>query len=200
MVLAALFAVYFYSKNINMAILVGLALAIYFYFTRIAGRPFVAQGIDKKAMSTAEATARNLQEGFANTDGAVDIHARIVKEHTGQPLAPKVEKITGVLESPDILDNVPLMPYQELMSDALPGASIPASAKARVAIYTPAEGFVDAPKQSKESPPKENPYLQDGEDYESVEAAMIAKGTDLPPPEVASNEMAAVQPIGPAAF
>jgi hypothetical protein len=104
-------------------------------------------------------------------------------------MAQKVETVTGVLESPSILDNVPLHPMQELMSDATPGASIPASAKARVIINPPAEGFVPAPKESQERALKRQPYLQNGEDEEGVEAALISKGTDMTEPEVPSNEL-----------
>lgn len=107
--------------------------------------------------------------------------------------APQVAAVTGVLESPDILDNVTLQPMQQLMSDAQPGASIPASAKARVLIYPPAESFVDANGQSKDKPPKEQPYLQNGPDDDSIAAALISRGTDMTAPEVAAADMAAEQ-------
>jgi len=137
------------------------------------------------------AIRRAYEEGFQQRT-AEDVQARIRVNQQSGPLQPKVDRITGVLESPDILDNVQLNPAQELTYDAQPGASIPASAKARVIINPPAEGFVPAPKGSQDKGPKENPYLQDGEDYESVEAALISKGTDLPDPEVPANEMASV--------
>lgn len=130
----------------------------------------------------------------------VSIHQRIAEVKQPQPLAPKVDTVTGVLESPSILDNVPLAPMQELTSDAQPGASIPASAKARVLIYPPPENFVDAPGPSKEKQPKLNPYLQNGPDSEGEEVAMMDKGTDLPPPEVASAETPATVPGEAPAF
>lgn len=130
----------------------------------------------------------------------VSVHERIATVKQPQPLQPKVETVTGVLESPSILDNVPLSPMQELTSDAQPGASIPASAKARVLIYPPPENFVDAAGQSKDKQPKENPYLQNGPDDEGAEVAMMDKGTDLPPPEVASANVPATVPGEAPAF
>jgi hypothetical protein len=162
----------------------GLATAIIIgYFLKI-GMPPMTIVAEKMTVNRAYEN-----EGFQErTPEAVQERIR-VNQQSG-PLHPKVEKITGVLESPDILDNVQLNPAQELTYDAQPGASIPASARARVIINPPSEGFVPAPKGSQDKPPKENPYLQDGEDYESVEAALISKGTDLPMPEVPANEMA----------
>jgi hypothetical protein len=128
----------------------------------------------------------------------ISIHTRLETEKGKAPLAPKVEAVTGVLESPSILDNVPLKPYQELTSDAKPGKSIPASAKARVLIYPPEEGFVPAPGQSKDKAPKENPFLQNGPDDDSVESAMMARGTDLPPMEVVPSDMPSVGADAPA--
>lgn len=133
-------------------------------------------------------------ESFQVKDPA-SVHSRIEDVKQGAPLQPKVAHVTGVLESPSILDNVPLKPMQELTEDAAPGASIPASAKARVAIYTPNEGFVPAPTESRERPPKENPYLQNGPDMEGVAASLTEKGTDMPtadsPAMVASTEVGA---------
>lgn len=107
------------------------------------------------------------------------VHARIEAVKGGAPLKPKVETITGVLESPTILDAAPLQPLEKLSSEALPGATIPASAKARVAIYAPAEETV-AKESSTEKAPLENPYLQKGPDEEGTMIALIPKGTDFP--------------------
>ena len=138
-------------------------------------------------------------EGFQTRDPA-SIADRIRTNRDGAPLRPKIASPTGVLESPDILDNVPLKPMQELTYDAQPGASIPASAKARVLIAPPPEGFVAAPKGSQDKPPKENIHLFNGEDHEGVETAMLVKGTDIPAPEVAANEMASFGPGSAPAF
>jgi hypothetical protein len=87
---------------------------------------------------------------------------------------------------------------QELASEALPGASIPASAKARVLIYPPAEGFVPAPKESEERGPKENPYLQNGPDQEGVDVSLLEKGTDGVVEQPAANLAAAQAGSAPA--
>jgi hypothetical protein len=129
------------------------------------------------------------QEGFQARD-APTVQARLESVHTKAPLAPKVHQVTGVLESADILDNSPLQAFDH--ENGLPGASIPASAKARVAIYTPNEGFVAAPNGSVETAPMENPVLQNGQDGASIETALANEGADMPEPEVASSDMAGV--------
>lgn len=187
--LAGAAVAHMYTKNLQIAlgaaIVVGLLQSI-----GGMGRPYSGMGIDKRALTAAEAVRRaeGAAEGFQGASGPEEIHRRVV---TAKQMAQKVETVTGVLESPSILDNVPLHPMQELMSDATPGASIPASAKARVIINPPAEGFVPAPKDSEERALKRQPYLQNGEDDEGVEAALISKGTDMTEPEVPSNELPA---------
>jgi hypothetical protein len=112
-------------------------------------------------------------EGFQARD-PVNVHTRI--ESVKQP-APKVETITGVLESPNILDNTPLMAMDG--THGVPGASIPASAKGRPTINPIAESFVPAPNASVESNPMENPILQNGVDTEAVTTSLFNKGTDM---------------------
>jgi hypothetical protein len=112
-------------------------------------------------------------EGFQARD-PVNVHTRI--ESVKQP-APKVENITGVLESPNILDNSPLMAMDG--THGVPGASIPASSKGRVLINPIAESFVDAPNGSVETNPIENPVLQNGVDTEAVNTSLFNKGTDM---------------------
>ena len=124
-------------------------------------------------------------EGFQARD-AVSVNTRIEAVSQKQP---HVQNITGVLESPDILDNTPLMAMDG--ADGVPGASIPASSKGRALIYPVAEGFVAVPNGSVDTNPMANPYLQGGEDEEAVEAAMMDRGTDMKAPLSPSN-MAAV--------
>lgn len=126
-------------------------------------------------------------EAFQVRD-APSVHTRLEGVKNGAPLRPKVATITGVLESPHILDNTPLQAMESLAAEGVPGASIPASAKARVLIYPPAEGFVDAPNMSQDKNPMENPYLQNGEDGEAVNASLIGKGTDMAEPIIPSSE------------
>ena len=117
-------------------------------------------------------------EPFQVKDPA-SVQKRLEQVRTQAPLQPKVANVTGVLESANILDAVPLRPMQELASEALPGASIPASAAGRVMIHPPAEGFVPAPNGSQERAPMENPYLQSGPDHEGAATALLDRGTDM---------------------
>jgi len=115
-------------------------------------------------------------EAFQDRD-AQNVHTRIESVGNKAPLQPKVENITGVLESPDILDNTPLMAMDG--KDGVPGASIPASAKGRPTILPVAEGFMPAPNGSVDANPMANPVLQNGEDQQGVNTALFDKGTDM---------------------
>jgi hypothetical protein len=68
---------------------------------------------------------------------------------------------------------------QELANEGVPGASIPASAKVRVLIYPPSEDSIPAPKETAFLEPKNNPYLQTGQDRLAEEVAHAQRGTDL---------------------
>lgn len=134
------------------------------------------------APATAPATAATADtvptfpaEGFQARD-PVNVHTRIENVKGKAPLAPKVENITGVLESAHILDNSPL---EGMPTDGLPAASIPASARARVLIYPPSEETMPAPKESARLDPKTNPYLHTGQDRLAEEVSLAQKGTDL---------------------
>jgi len=129
------------------------------------------------------------EEGFQARD-ATTVQARLEHVKVAAPLAPKVQQITGVLESAEILDNTPLQAMDH--GDGAPGASIPASAKARVLIYPVAEESIPAPSGSIETPPMANPVLQNGQDYMGVETAMAREGARLPHDEVGASEMAGV--------
>jgi len=106
----------------------------------------------------------------------VSVHARI---EDIEVTLPKVQNITGVLESPSILDNSPLMAMESLAQEGVPGSSIPASAKARVLIYPPPENSVPAHKESVMNGMMSNPYLQTGQDRMAEEVARAEKGTDI---------------------
>lgn len=137
-------------------------------------------------------------EAFQVRD-APSINTRLESVKTGLPLAPKVAAVTGVLESPHILDNTPLQAMDSLAQEGVPGASIPASAKARVLIYPPAEGFVPAPIGSIDAMPMANPYLQEGEDPDGVRTSLFEKGTDgVDRNSVSISDMAAVGNAAPA--
>jgi hypothetical protein len=124
------------------------------------------------------ATVGAPMEGFQPRD-PISIHGRIHDVKGDAPLAPKVQAVTGVLESASILDNQPLQGMQELANEGVPGASIPASAKARVLIYPPSEDSIPALKEALFLEPKNNPYLQTGQDRLAEEVAHAQRGTDL---------------------
>ena len=121
-------------------------------------------------------------ESFQTRD-PVSVQARIEAVKTAAPLAPKVQAVTGVLESSSILDNTPLQAVDEFGVDGVPRASIPASTNARVLIYPPSEESVPAPKESLNVLPKDNPYLQTGQDRLAEEVAHAQRGTDLYAPD-----------------
>ena len=160
------------SKYIFLGVL--LILIVLKNFTRavtIATAPATAPA----TAATADTVPTFPAEGFQARD-PVNVHTRIENVKGKAPLAPKVENITGVLESADILDNSPL---QGMPTDGLPAASIPASARARVLIYPPSEETMPAPKESVRLDPKTNPYLHTGQDRLAEEVSLAQKGTDL---------------------
>jgi hypothetical protein len=183
-----------YSKPLGTA-LVALGLgAILFAFTKAEEAVlfvFALALLTKSANKVfVQSPLRSGQEEGFQAHNATTVQARLENVKVPAPLAPKVQQITGVLESADILDNTPLQAMDH--KDGSPGASIPASAKARVLIYPVAEGFIPAPSGSIESPPMANPVLQNGEDYMGVETAMAREGALLPREEVGASEMAGV--------
>jgi hypothetical protein len=133
-------------------------------------------------------------ESFQVKD-APSIHARLEQVRTAQPLAPKVQPITGVLESPSILDNMPLQAMDQMMKDGVPCTSIPASAKARVLIYPKTEGFVPARAASFENSMREAPYLQDGMDDEGMNDALAHDMSETVDPEINGSEFASSEPM-----
>jgi hypothetical protein len=122
------------------------------------------------------------------------IHTRIEGVRRPLPLAPKVAQVTGVLESPDILDSTPL---QGAATPEEEGASItsipaPASAKASVAIYAPSEDTIPASRVSENARPTANPFLQNGEDVEGVVTSLFERGTDMMKPLIGASDVAGV--------
>jgi hypothetical protein len=184
--------VYAVSKSLLGALSV-LALVV---FMRDANRLFFGK---REPMGVMEggATVGAPMEGFQARD-PVSIHQRIHDVQQPAPLAPKVHGVTGVLESASILDNHPLQGMQELANEGVPGASIPASAKARVLIYPPSENSVPAPKESFFGGPKDNPYLQNGQDRLAEEVAHAQRGTDLHAEEDSGSLEGVATGAGPA--
>jgi hypothetical protein len=130
-------------------------------------------------------------EAFQAKD-APSIHTRI---ETARIPAPKVEAITGVLESPSILNNMPLQAMDQMMKDGVPCTSIPASAKARVLIYPKTEGFVPAPSASMENTMRAAPYLHGGADDAGVNDALAHDIGETTAPEIEGAEFASSEPM-----
>jgi len=164
--------VYAVSKS-TLASLAILALVV---FMRDVNRLFFKR--EPMGVMEGGATVGAPMEGFQARD-PVSIHGRIHDIKGDAPLAPKVQAVTGVLESASILDNQPLQGMQELANEGVPGSSIPASAKARVLIYPPSEDTIPALKETLVLEPKDNPYLQTGQDRLAEEVAHAQRGTDL---------------------
>jgi hypothetical protein len=130
-------------------------------------------------------------EAFQVRD-APSIHTRLQEVRT---TVPKVQAITGVLESPSILDSMPLQPMDQMMKDGVPCTSIPASAKARVLIYPKAEGFVPMRSNSIENTMREAPYLHGGMDDQGVNDALAHDISEAAEPEINSAEFASSEPM-----
>jgi hypothetical protein len=164
-------SVLLYAVTKSEAIVLGFMIAS--LFVRDLNRLFIPSSRDPVGV-----------EAFQSRD-ALNVHTRIESVKNNAPLEPKVQVITGVLESPDILDNTPLMAMDG--KDGVPGASIPASSKGRVLIHPIAESFVPSETESMNRNPVPNPVLNNGSDEEAVETSLIDKGTDIPADD--SSEM-----------
>jgi len=110
-------------------------------------------------------------EGFQAKD-AVSVQKRVVDVRQGAPLAPKVDSPTGVLESADILDNVPL----QQPTDAGTVSSVPSSTFGSAMIQPPPESSVPIPS-TRENFLSANPVLQNGPDHGAVVTALEPLGT-----------------------
>lgn len=130
-------------------------------------------------------------EAFQVRD-AQSINARLEQVRKVQP---KIEPITGVLESPSIMDNMPLQAMETLTKEGVPCTSIPASAKARVLIYPKAEGFVPSNNMSVERPLMPNPNLMGGQDVEAENSALASGIDELQPAEIGGAEFASAEPM-----
>lgn len=133
-------------------------------------------------------------EAFQVKD-AQSIRTRLETVRAQPPLAPKVEAITGVLESPNVLDNMPLQGAEQLTKEGAPCTSIPASAKARVLIYPKTEAFVPARNASVENNLREVPHLYGGMDNEGVADALANDIDETTEPEIPGSEFASSEPL-----
>jgi hypothetical protein len=137
---------------------------------------------------------RRPKEGFQAKD-PVSVSQRLQQVQQKAPLAPKVPNPVGVLDSPEILDNLTVSP-----GGAPPAGTaevLPAPAGSRQLIRPPAESSVPA-TGTLDTVPMANPVLQNGPDSQAVNAAMISTGTALPPMPAGSNAAGLTAGAGPA--
>lgn len=173
----AIFAAYLlYSQKVStVALTFGAALIVYgltkslLYSLCILAVPLAVQLVNTMILS--EPTP---SEGFQTKD-PVSVEKRLIDIRQGAPLAPKVDSPTGVLESADILDNVPL----QATTDAGTVSSIPSSTFSRDMIQPPPESSVPIPS-IRENFLAENPVLQNGPDHTAVGTALEPLGTASP--------------------
>ena len=112
-------------------------------------------------------------ENFQPRD-PVSIHQRVVaNKQTG----PKVNKIFGVLESPNILNSLQISGIAENEQGATT-STVPAAPGAYETIRTPAEGFMPD-MSSQDAAPRAAAYLQNGPDNMAIDTALVKTGTKL---------------------
>lgn len=109
-------------------------------------------------------------ESFQPKD-PVSIHQRIASDKKGQPLQPKINKVQGVLEAPSILNSLQISQIDSFENGAST-QTLPAVVGIKESIRTPAEGFVPHVPSPDMGAPRGNPFLQNGEDKESVKKAL----------------------------
>jgi len=112
-------------------------------------------------------------ENFQPKD-PISIHQRLADD---KKEANKVEKIYGVLESPQILNSLQI----SNIDDGEKGVSrttLPAYPGAYETIRTPAEGIMPN-IFSHNITPRGNPYLQNGPDGNAIDTALVKSGTKL---------------------
>jgi hypothetical protein len=151
-------------------------------------RLFIVEGPKNPTLPGSEvknsAYTEQQREGFQPRD-PISIHQRIEDNKSGSPLKPKTSTITGVLESPEILDSLQISPVLPAEQGCAMN-TLPAPVKAAEIIPTPPE--LTPTSTSVENAPLSNPVLQNGPDNESMFTALIAKGTALFKGQPAANE------------
>lgn len=117
-----------------------------------------------------------LKEGFQPKE-PVSIHQRIVKDKRTEPLNPKVDDVTGVLESTKILDSLQIANLNKAESGGA-SSTQPASLSGIPPIRTPREEEI-IKNTFNDLAPRGNPFLQNGADDSSVNTALSSRGADL---------------------
>jgi hypothetical protein len=116
------------------------------------------------------------KEGFQPKD-PVNVHQRIATEKLSGPLQPKMDDITGVLESVKILDSLQIANLNKAETGG-PSRTQPASLNGIPPIRTPREEEI-VRNTFKDLAPRGNPFLQNGADDSSVNTALSSRGADL---------------------
>jgi len=127
---------------------------------------------------------KNKKEGFQPRD-PVSIHQRVTGEKAPGPLEPKVQDITGVLESAKILDSLQIANLNKAESGGS-SSTLPASLSGIPPIRTPREEEI-IKNTFNDMAPRGNPFLQNGEDHSSVNTALSSRGADLKMDQNAGN-------------
>jgi hypothetical protein len=154
-------AAYFATQSLHVVIGVLIGSFVLFQFNNIMA-PKIVEPV-------------GYSEGFQVKD-PISIHQRIKTAHVPTP---PPSMITGVLESPEILDNLQIAKLDEA------GAARrvqPAGAKgAAEPIPTPKDSADELPASGsyERRVPIANPPLQNGPDNQGILTALIAKGTAL---------------------
>lgn len=137
-------------------------------------KPKAAKPYAEDFQASAIKPAEPAKEGFQAKD-PISIHQRITKQRVSLPA---VDSVTGVLESPDILDNFKVGAVSAA-EEGFTNSVQPASLVANVApMATPAESSMPR-GNSPDAAPMSNPALITGADPVGVETAMANKGTAL---------------------
>jgi len=169
MTATSVLAVFMYvlTKSVNSVIGIFVGAILFSMFIK----PSLPQGPPGSQVQPSIYTQQQ-REGFQAKD-PITIHQRITANKVQTPAVPT---ITGVLESPNILDSLQISEVQPAEHGAAL-KTLPASIKAPEIIPTPPE--LTPPSTSMKSAPLSNPVLQNGPDNESVLTALISKGTAL---------------------
>lgn len=141
---------------------------------------------------TANKPVATPKEGFQAKD-PISIHQRIVKQRAE---VPRVSNVTGVLESPEILDSLhvgKVAPGEEGFTNSVQPATLNAPP---AAMATPAESSMPR-GNSPDAAPMANPYLQNGPDRAGEATALVNKGTALTGAEPAGNMAATTTGAAP---
>jgi hypothetical protein len=125
-----------------------------------------------------------LLDGFKNKESfqpkdPVSVHQRVTTEKAPGPLEPKVQDVTGVLESAKILDSLQIANLNKAESGGS-SSTLPASLSGIPPIRTPREEEI-VKNTFSDLAPRGNPFLQNGADDGSVNTALSSRGADLKP-------------------